>query len=227
MNIKNILAGAVLANLWGVQAFADHQVNIVFGASADGSSPGAAEYLFTEENSEISQSASRPGELIVNIYPYDYSEPGWQILIRTADYQDLMTASYLNAKTPFADGSPAVVVEQLGEYGCNDGSYGRFDVLSMKQSPSGFIEGINFYFEQTCLNRESSVKTTGSVNFGMEPAVGFSVSGVEPYFFGCNNKSTGQQLKIKSTDLTFDCRNSGLDIHPGDEIFMTILSKYK
>jgi hypothetical protein len=44
------------------------------------------------------------------------------------------------------------------------------------------------------------------------------VGGVEVRGFFCRNRTSGQTVRVPTTDSAIDCENEGLTVNPGDEI---------
>jgi hypothetical protein len=48
-----------------------------------------------------------------------------------------------------------------------------------------------------------------------------SLTGLRVRDFSCQNRSTGQRLRVQTTETAIDCENEGLVVNPGDEIEVT------
>lgn len=106
--------------------------------------------------------------------------------------------------------------------GCNSLT-GKFKVSKVTYEADGTLSSLSATFEQHCEGNVAALH--GAINYNLVPPMGVDINGVNTLRASCLNRTTGQRLKFKTTSVSIDCKEQGLDVRTNDEVVVIIYGK--
>ncbi|MCG8041158.1 MAG: hypothetical protein AB2688_18715 [Candidatus Thiodiazotropha taylori] len=179
-------------------------------------------YVYTDENSVIQYSRNYDNGITVRINNLPGAPSDWWTLnIAAPGDAEIQAGIYENAtRFPFQDVTvPGLSFSGNGR-GCNTLT-GWFEVYSVSYDATGNVESLNMDFEQHC--EGGSAALHGSVNFNTTTPVGARANGLDLYKVLCRNRTSGQKVVFTTDEVSFDCKQEGLQVNPGDSILIKML----
>ncbi len=178
-------------------------------------------YNFNDQNQDILFSRNYDNGISVNIKnladdPYLY----WTLNFAAPGDAEIQSGIYSDAERfPFQSiDNPGLSVSGAGR-GCNTLT-GSFEVYEVSYDASGKVSSFSASFEQHCGGQTPALR--GTIVYNTVLPVGASAFGMTPYNILCKNRTTGQKLFKKMSEVTVDCRSLGLDVRSGDDIQLRI-----
>ncbi|MEJ2692900.1 MAG: hypothetical protein P8166_07495, partial [Candidatus Thiodiazotropha sp.] len=174
-------------------------------------------YSYTDENADIQYSRNYDNGITVRINNLPgQSSDWWTLNLAAPDNAELQPGAYENAERfPFQSlGVPGLDFSGNGR-GCNTLT-GRFEVFQVSYDGSGNVLSLSADFEQHCEGGNAALR--GTIVYNTVPPLGGSMKGLEVKRVTCRNRTSGQKILFNTTSDTFDCKEEGLQVNPGDLI---------
>jgi len=180
-------------------------------------------YSYNETNADILYRRNHDGGISVSIdsLPDSNDSFWWRLALAAPGDEEIKVGVYESAQRfPFQDvDKPGLDFSGSGR-GCNSLS-GSFEVYEVSYDEDGELESLNVEFEQHCEGKNAALK--GTLVFNTYYPLANKTVGLNPTQIICKNKTTGQKIKRKTTELINDCKALGLSIDEGDKVTIKII----
>ncbi|BBM04124.1 hypothetical protein [Microbulbifer sp. GL-2] len=181
-------------------------------------------YLYDDDNAKISYKRNYDNGITVSISNLA-NEPylSWTLNLAAPGDEEIKVGNYLLAERfPFQGADkPGLSFSGQGR-GCNTVS-GEFEVYQVSYDDDGDLTSLHAGFEQHCEGGDPSLKGIVSYNIAAESdSIGVNVNGMAPNKLICENKTSGQKITATVDGLSHDCKQYGLQVNPGDDIFIKV-----